>query len=132
MGPSNGPGERRRNRTFAEKLRPDPLNCSKPESRDARCSATCRRAIKKMMNMHSSNASLESYAGPDKTTSAVQLEELRNIRRASSILHYPRTRQPWVGVLRWALNIRVRLFWVPFAELKTGNSTGRVPTKARV
>ena len=70
--------------------RPTP-NCSNPESRDARYSATYG-SIKKMMNMHSLNTSLESYAGPDKATSAVQLEELRNIRRASSILHYPRAR----------------------------------------
>jgi hypothetical protein len=66
------------NRTFAEKLRPDRLNCSKPESRDACCSAVCRRAIKKIMNMRSSNASLGSYAGPGNITSAVQLQELRN------------------------------------------------------
>ena len=82
--------------------------------------------------MHSSNAPLWSYAGLGQTTSAVQLEELRNMTPASLILHYPRARQPWVGVLRWALNVRARLSRLPFAALKTGNPTGRVPTKARV
>jgi len=67
-----------------------------------------------------------------KTTSAVQLEKLRNRRRARSILHYPRACQLSVGVLRLVLNIGVRLFWVSFAALKACNSTGRVPTKACV